>query len=409
MANQHYDLIVAGDAPGAQIAGILLGRKGMRILHLHGQGWPRPLLWNAPELLTDLLDTLQARHCLTPAIPLQVYSENSCIEIHGALPWQEELRRELPQDFTEAQKSLSQLEHWGKALQQCFTAIGGSPSASLGHKTAWKLTTLRVRLPHRQLRNNLSSWLDNQNLSAAGHRLLETLFNAVCLTPADKISLAEASLVWQQLLRPQTVAGGVLEKLLHQRLSDTGAALHPFSQLSAIQQLRSGLVQCQLGKNSVTGEHLFLAASPATKIPGWPLSGLGPAGPATWKLDQLSQTPSRLLAPRLLLNSPAGPCQVAIGQQQGQAEVYVRCPSDMAPSNWALKQAFLPGEFKSQCLHTGGQVQTATGPCGERGPIRVKKRIYLGCAERIYPNLGLCGEALTALTLSSLAGKGRKD
>ncbi len=412
MANQHYDLIIAGDAPGAQMAGILLARAGMRILHLHGQGWPRQLLWHNSELLDDLLDQLQARHCLTAPVPLQLHHQSTCIELHGAIPWQDELRRELPESYQQISERLNQLEDWGKTIQGCLRRSGGSPAFNLRQRLAWRLIATRKGLPVGQLNGSLRAWLDDQTLQDEAGQLLAALFSAATLSNPDQLSLAEAALVWAQLQSRQTVAGSVLENLLSQRLTDNGATRRPFILLNGIQSIRSGVIQCQLGKETVQTERLFLAASPTAKIPGWPATALLPTGSPLWKLEKLSQSPSRLLAPRLLVSSSSGAFQLAIGHKQSQPEVYLRCSIDIDPAiDLADKLRELLGnlDFALPAQIPGSAISAGSGSFREQGAIALGKGLYLACANQLYPNLGLLGEALLATTLSQLKPKGRKS
>ncbi|ORJ63289.1 hypothetical protein [Geothermobacter hydrogeniphilus] len=405
MANQHYDLIIAGDAPGARIAGILLGRRGLRVLHLHGRGWPQYLLRNSSILLDDLLDQLQARHCLTATVPIQLHFETTCIEIHGSSPWQDEIRRELPQSYPQIIALLDQLQRWGQTLQHTLREIGGSPVFNLRHKVRWPLACRRKGLPGGLLRQSFADWCARQPICAEGRQLCRSLLAAVCLIPATNLSLAEAALAWDQLLGRQSVAGAVLDKLLEQRLADTGATRRPLEQLSGLNSLRSGTVQCHLGAETVSCDRLLLAARPTPPVPGWPESQ---GGPALWELQRPTTQPSKLLAPRLLIHSPAAAFQLALGRNQNRPEIYLRCPAEIDPAtDLAVELSCLfPGDQPAFNRLQNGQAPASSGPCGERGALRPARALYQACAEQLYPALGLLGEALVALTLTGMKKKG---
>ncbi|PNU20944.1 hypothetical protein C2E25_04980 [Geothermobacter hydrogeniphilus] len=406
MAHQHYDLIIAGDAPGARIDGILLGRRGLRVLHLHGRGQPKYLLGYNSHMLDALLDQLQARNCLTTAVPVQLHIGTTCIEIHGSTPWQDEIRREHPQSYSRIIALLDQLQQWGSTLQHALIEIGGSPALNLRRRTRWALACRSKGLPGSLLRQPFADWCSRQTLDAEGRHLCESLLASICLIPAADLSLAEAALAWAQVLGRQSVAGAVLDKLLDQRLIDAGATRRPLEQLTDLRPLRSGVVQCRLGSETVSCDQLLLAARPTTPVPGWPEAL---AGPALWELGTPSPEPSKLLAPRLLLHSPAGAFQLALGRNRNQPEIYLRCPSNLDPEeqlSTELHALFPSARLTFKRLQSGGTAPAAGGACGERGSIRPGKGLYQACAEQLYPALGLLGEALVALTLTGMKRKG---
>jgi len=411
LASQHYDLIIAGDAPGARMAGIFLARRGRRVLHLHGQGWPGYLLWNSSDLLDGLLERLQARNCLTAAVPTQLHFASSCIEFHGSFPWQEEIRRELPESYADLIPLLATLESWGHLLQENLHGTGGSPSLSIRRKVRWAYRCRCKGLSGGTLSQSFAAWARGKSLPESACQTLAALFGSTSLLPPDKLTVAEAALSWAQLLHPQSVSAPMLDKLLSQRLEDANATRKPLDGLSHIQVSRSGTIECQIGTETLSSEMVLLAAPPSLSLPGGMTPEKKHATPGLWQVETDCAKPARLLAPRLLVQAEEGYFQLALGQNRNQAEIRLRSTTDsQIPMSGSPELTPLFGPQPAlHHLQGGGTIEPAEGSWGERPPVKLGKGLYQACAESLYPGLGLLGEALTALTFSGLDRKGREE
>lgn len=402
MATQHYHLIIVGDAPAGRLAGILLGRKGSRVLHLTGFGWPTYLLWQNSQLLEKLLDNLQARSCLTTPLPIQFHQQNLCCEIHGATPFSDEVRRELPDCYRQILDLLEQLSEWGSLLQKSLYQLGTSPATGWRAGLTWQLTTIRNGIRATCRKQTLARWLSSQDISARAQTFINGLISSCSLDLAERLSLTEAALIWSQLSNRHMIAPAALDSLLGQRLTDTGADTKPAFNLSAVAPGTNQTLACTLGKQQVTCDALVIAGQPGWVIDGWPSGPQDSARPAVWHLDQFAGAASRLLAPRLLVDSEAGSFQVGIGQRDGDSDIYVRTGLDLSETTELtaeIARLFPFASFLPMLKETGTPGGKRLGPCGEQTPFQPVKNIFLGAGAIYSPTLGPLGEVITAMSL----------
>ncbi len=96
MSQRHYQVIIIGDSLAARLAGVLLGRHGVRVLAFQKNSLPTGPWFPSSLLLDRILDSLGGRTCYTAPMPFQVIGRRSRVEINGASPLEEEFRREFP-------------------------------------------------------------------------------------------------------------------------------------------------------------------------------------------------------------------------------------------------------------------------------------------------------------------------
>lgn len=402
MATQHYNLIIVGDAPAGRLAGILLGREGSRVLHLTGFGWPTYLLWQSSQLFELLLDRLQARTCLTTPLPVQFHQQQLCCEIHGANLWSDEVRRERPDCYQQILGLLDQLSKWGALLQESLYQMGTSPGSSWKNNLSWKLTTIRNGIPGACRKLTLAAWLKSQDVPISARTFISGLLTSCSLDLEDRLSLAEAALLWSQLTNRHMIAPAALNSILSQRLTDTGSETRSAFDLSAIAQGPNQTVTCTVGKQTFTSDALVVSGQSGWMIDGWPAEPQQASRPAVWQLDQFAGSASRLLAPRLLVDSNAGSFQVGIGQRDGQPNIYVRTGLDLTETTELTAEVarlFPFAEFLPMLKETGTFGGERIGPCGEQVNFQPEKNIFVGAGAIFYPTLGPLGEVITAMSL----------
>ncbi|GAB4184842.1 MAG: hypothetical protein Kow00100_25070 [Geothermobacteraceae bacterium] len=409
MKGQHYDLALVGDAPGGRIAAILAARAGLRVLHLTGFGWPSELFWFSSPLCEHLLDRIDARTCLIPALPVQFRRDELCIQFHGETTLRDELRRELPERASALEKSIETFAEHGRQLQQLVMDRQLAPTVGPVSRLRWKIACLGRGLPTRSWQS-FDSRLKSVGLDEVGSGLLADLAATVCLREPNILDTNTAALALSQLLDGHQVAPTVLEGLLSRRLMDAGADSRSAFDLTAIHSERQGFRIC-FGETVARAESVALAGAPGWIIDGLPASDLQYPRPALWHLAGLTDGISRILAPRILLAGTAGPIQVVIGRDENETRVRLRTGFGLSETVELRSQTdilFPFVDYTPVLRETALPFLPNAGPLGLQGRNVLRGGVRVAAGHLLYPGLGMTGEALAALSLLRQLGLAQK-
>ncbi len=212
--SQHYDIAIIGSNPAARIAGFLLARQGARVANLC-DATPLDCGWLLPSLhLEQLLGLLGGKSEHAPPPRLQVISERYRLEINGSYSLETEIGREFPEARAEVQALLNQLAVTGRQLEEKLIRGKGLPLYHRG------LFPRGPRIDPSSLPSRLNE------LPCPDQRdLFSALFSGLTLAAPHQVSLAEAGLLWNALMRPFSVTADALDLLLARRFEAAGGTL----------------------------------------------------------------------------------------------------------------------------------------------------------------------------------------
>lgn len=400
MQGQHYDLALLGDAPGGRIAAILAARAGLRVLHLTGFGWPGELLWCSSELFENLLDSINGRSCLIPALPIQFRSDSLCVQLHGETTLADELHRELPDSAAVIQGAVRGLMDRGQQLQRLIADKRLVPGHHIGAWASWTLGCLGRGLSlkgGKSLVGNLKSALPDEPAKA----FVADLLSCTCLREVAGMDLDTAALTCAQLFDPHQVAPAVLDGLLHRRLKDAGADCHNAFELRGLHWERKRY-RLDFGSSRAYAATVALAGNP-----GWMIEGVMPPPlknprPAVWELTDFTGHISRILPPKILSVGSFAPVQVVIGRDETRLRIRLQTgfgPSETFELQSQLAPLFPFAEFTPVLQETALPLTGPTGALGLVGRVKLRSGLFVAAGHLLYPGLGMTGEALAAFHL----------
>ena len=268
MKQRYYDAIILGDSLASQTAAALLVKGGCRILTFRLRT-ERPAALSlgpvpASRPIERLLEVLGARSCLAQAPSLQVVTSESRLEIGGEHSIEDELHREFGADALQTTTQLKSLQQLGEKLETLLLTSGGLPVSNGGNG----LRFFRNAFLGRALRGSgqtLERFL--APLPTAPRKALTALFAGLALIPADRLSVAEAALLWTGALCGKTVAVADFAKLLQQRYEQFHGAEEDLAAIQGASRDRHKLIDLQLKKGRQCGGAWYLLGSPSGMHP----------------------------------------------------------------------------------------------------------------------------------------------
>jgi hypothetical protein len=257
---QHYDVIILGGGLSSRVAAALLAKDGKRVRAF--RDIPRPFPgWFMPSLhLERLLQNLDGRSCITAPIPFQLLTENSRLDFHGPLAFEEELRREFPKSHELLDGKLRILRELGERLEQLIWAAGGLPIVGWGSRWRFFHKRLRLGISARQLNRPLAVHFATLP-EAAAQCAVGALFSGLSLTPFARLSIAEGALLWSSVCRAEGVSRSGLEELLRRRFEQHHGEEGALAQVAALQGENSRFAVILKDGQRLTADH-FLLGSP---------------------------------------------------------------------------------------------------------------------------------------------------
>jgi hypothetical protein len=418
---QHYDVIVVGGGLASRVAAPLLAKAGKRVLAFREP--PRPFPgWFMPSLhLERLLQRLDGRSCITAPVPFQVLTRQSRLDIHGPVPFEEELRREFPAGCALLESRLQALRTLGESLEEMVWSAGGLPV--LGWKSRWRFFSRRLRhglrasALRRPLTSHFASLPDQHALTA-----MEALFAGLSLTPFDRLSVAEGALLWSCVCRAEGVSRSGLEELLRRRYGQYHGEEGDLSQVVALQMSKgSPALMLKSGQQLTAGHFLLGSPDVLARFPkDWAQRAPRQPVPVRLSTTAIEGGISPLLSSQVILGDSDPVLRLLFAASGERSTVLVDQAADAAPVRTELHRRLteiLP--FTTFALEGGGEEPVIDQGGGKQGstpfpgiqPLLLKENLLYLNGGDICPSLGTLGEVMIGLTVARhLAGEdaGRK-
>ena len=424
MKQRYFDVILLSDSLASRTAGALLAKGGCRVLTFRPRQAPSSPLPLGPlpasRVLERLLEILGARSCLAPAPPLQVVTGETRLEIHGSQPLGEELHREFGAEAPQVAACLSRLQQIGETLENLLLEAG-LPVQGAGNRLRFLLRRLQKGLI-RGLGEPLETFLSE--LPPAPRLALTTLLAGLALTPAARLSVAEAALLWVGALSGKAVAVPEFEKLLLQRYQQFHGGEEDLAAIQTAARDGRRLGDLTLLKGRQCGAARYLLGSPAAMAAlgdGLSKAQRPPASAYQAFTSPLAGLLSPMLDPVIFPESPF-PLRFSLAHAKGHTIGVLDFPAsaDAAqtpPEEAELRRPLAPlipfGDFTIEA--PASEVLLPVAQRGGRGPFP-----NLGRSWRLSPNLLIChgssaapalgptGEILTGMTVAKVLLKALK-
>jgi len=423
---RYYDVVILGDSLASQIAGALLVKGGCRVLTFRPpESRPAPLTLSPIPVsrpVEKLLDLLGGRNCVAQMPPYHVVTRESRFEIAGGNPLDDELSREFGADALLAAAQLKKLQHIGEKLELLILKNGGLPVSGAGNRLRFSRDTLLGGLL-KGTGQSLERFF--APLPPSSRNALTVLFAGLTLTPGDRLSVAEAALLWTGILRGKAVATPDFVKLLSQRYEQFHGGDETLSTIRDVEYDKHKLTDLQLKKGRQCSGAWYLLGSPNGIRPIEKALASQNATPERTTYQLLTSTLDGPLSPMLCpVNLPESPFPVRFslahshGSQIGVLDL--RTGNDAAgtlPEHAELKRILDPllpfGEYTFEppleepnlpLRHHRG---TRLFP-NIRGDWRLLSNLLACHGASTAPVLGSTGEILTGMTLANALLKNLK-
>lgn len=417
MQQRHYDIIILGDSLAARLAGALLAKTGKRLLTF-GNSAPQSTAWLYNSIfLSHTLDQLGGRKGLSDTPRMQIMDGQTRLELHGRHSLEDELRREFPSCHQQLSRLLESLKSQGSTLEQQLWDGGGLPVFDFSGRLQFRKQLFLNRTPYRPLRHPLyHAWRGIQD--PAARTWLTTLFTGLSLQPAERLTLAEGALLWNDLRQPLGIGASALNDLLAQRYGQFHGLMEPLTAVESVNL--DGNIQLKKGR-SCSADILLLGDMSALplfadmdkkRVKGMP-------APRRWKTSALRNPPSPLLAPQIILGGnpvlrltlnppPSGALCSAEAQDpdqerpNGQTEIRSRLTALFPFSSIEVT------ELPSKTIQQGNQIPWATVGTfpGKHQNLKLQKNLYICSGTEALPHLETSREILCGVAVAKyLLGK----
>lgn len=413
MSTSHFDILVLGSSPAARMAAALCAKGGRKVLLLDSDQTPPPPPWCHASLhLERLLETLGGRACLRPTLPFQVHADNSRLTFHGRQSLANELLRECSQEQPQILRLLEGLQRQGKMLEELLLRCHGLPLTGPRSRLRFLWQQLRRGQFPGQLNKPFSQTLSP--LGKTGRAILETLFGGLALTSIQKLTTAEAALLWHCASRIEALDWAPFSELLRKRFEQFHGKTELAKDLRQVQRRKDHRFEFSLkGHPTATAARLLLGdVKLADKLPAEMVALLAepPEQQRFSAMLSLGQ-PSALLAPGVLLDHPHG-LRMALPANPGKPISIETGSSPASETTELLSRAKTALPFtelavvatgttaKHQNHGSASKVRRQPFP-GVRGPIILAPGLLYCDGHGLLPHLGLPGEAILGTTVAN--------
>lgn len=413
MSQKYFDVIVIGDSLAARIAGALLAKGGCRVLTFQEPSeFPPPWL-HASLHLERLLERLDGRSCFAPPEPFQILTADSRLELLQPSTLEGELRREFGDGYEQVSGLLNHLQNLGRRIEETLLESGGLPLLGMASRLRFARRGLRRGLTRRALRAPLGNTLAGLRHEPA-RRAMNTLFAGLSLTPLDRLTVAEAALLWNSAVRAEGVSPARLAELLTRRYGQFNGQTEKLSGLQSLQSEGSRLSGAVLKEGGRCGARYFLIGSPA----GWNLlrkplriAFRSHFSRLRFRTSPLSGGISPLFADRVIPEA-SFPVRLGFSSSGEETVAAVECTTGSPPPEKLedtlgniLKPLFpfasyrleSSGEPESIPDRSGGARQSFPGATSS---LRLQKNLFVCHGSGVLPSLGATGEVITGLTIA---------
>lgn len=416
MSQSHFDVIILGASLASRVTGTLLARGGCRVLTFDEPADRAPGWLHSSLHLERLLERLDGRACLTSPSPFQVLTADSRLEFAHPEAVLSELRREFPADHSTAAGLLCDLRNLGQRLEEALWDSGGLPLSGPASRVRFFKQRLRRRLGRASLTQPLGRRLDGLQ-QASARTALVALFAGLALTSADRLSVAEAALLWNSAVRGQGVSSSALDDLLLHRYRQFHGQTEKLCRLQALQTEGNRLAGATLKGGGRCRASFFLIGSPEDRH--LTARHLSPAAPPVRRSLRFTTSLPRdavspLLAERVIVGGEL-PVRLTFSDSGEETVCWVDCAAgDLATATCVAKlqrilAPVLPfATFRLEpCSPERPEPETApSGPPakgfpGARGSVRVRDNLLTCHGDGILPSLGTVGEVVTGITVAN--------
>jgi hypothetical protein len=216
MSSKHYDIAIIGESLSARIAAALFAKQGSKVLFLRHREATASTWFHSSLFLEKLLGTLGGRSCFMAQTPIQVFSPKVRVTLHNDIPLDGEFCREFGQDGPAVTQWLETLRVQGVQLEELFWKNGGLPWPSCKAKVHFKLLCMRRNINWAQFDAPVTKSLGQ--LSSTARTFVTDLLQGLSLMSINRLSRAQAALLWAQAKRPENIKGADFSALLSKRI-----------------------------------------------------------------------------------------------------------------------------------------------------------------------------------------------
>lgn len=410
MSTSHFDILVLGSSPAARMASALCAKGGRKVLLLDSDPTPPPAPWCHASLhLERLLETLGGRACLRPTPAFQVHAGSTRLTLHGRQTLAAELVRECRQQQPQMLRLLEGLQQQGQQLEEILWRCQGLPLTGWRSRLRFRWQLLRRGKSFGQLCRPLATVL--KPLGATAGLTLETLFSGLALASADKLTVAEAALLWHCASRIESLDWEPFTQLLEKRFEQFHGKTEPANDLKQIKRRSDRRFELSFKNHpTATASWVLLGDSEvAAKLPAeiWAPGSKEPLQQRYSALLSLGQ-PSSLLAPGILIDQPGG-LRLSLPAEAG-APLWIEAgggPTGVTDQLLARLETVLPfTELALVPATTTTAINTSKARRypfpGARGCINLVSGLLYCDAQGMLPHLGLPGEAILGTTVANL-------
>ncbi len=399
MNQNYFDAVVLGESLAGRIAAALLARRGCRLLLLRPAAAAPSLSWCFSSLLLErILDQLDGRAVLTQPQRFQFLGEGVRLDFHGRHPLAEELRREVPRDAEAIQAACGDLAGLGDKLAELFWDCGGLPLGGAQARWRFRARSLRRGLTPGRLDESLADRLEEYDSAAAA--FLGGLLPALALISAERLTLAEAALLWHGAMRATGASPAGLDELLRHRYQQFHGEE---DDLAPLESLTPGSHQPTRlhfkGGKQVATACLVIADAAATSValPGLPARAAASRPAPIFLGDKVSP----LLADQVLLGG-SPPLRLSFAGPADQRQLTVESAGE-------LPAAELAGRLRTLCpfAELGDPVAADVAPAVPQPGLHAALQRatpaagLFHCSAAVLPNLGSVGEVLVGLSVAT--------
>ncbi len=316
MSNKHYDIAIIGGSLSARIAAALLAKQGSSVLFLRYREATASEWFHSSLFLEKLLGTLGGRSCFVAQKPIQVISRKARVTLNNDISLDMELGREFGKDGPAVARWLEELRVQGVQLENLFWDNGGLPWPSLKTTASFKLLSLRRKVSWADLDAPLADSL--REIPPSAIEFVTDLLQGLALEKADRLSRAQAALLWSQATRPENLVEPDFSQLLAKRFTQFHGAKADLDDLEVINydgsRWTGGRTRCG---GQFTARHFLLGDTRWVDRfkPGRVAELARPQGVSKMTTSPLTGQLSPLLASRLICGGEA-PLRLAIEEYE---------------------------------------------------------------------------------------------
>lgn len=416
-ASHHYQVIILGDCLASRIAGVILAKRGCRVLTLQGQRPTGHPWFQSSFHLEQLLESLGGRACFTPPTPFQVITEESRLEINGSSPLDEELRREFPASHREVLTALARFDLLGEELEKVLWRCGGLPLFGVGSRLKFTTRRLFSGLRVKGMMRPLSEVLLPFAGDPAGVAL-NALFAGLAMAPPEELTVAEGALLWSNAIRSRDVSPSGLDDLLGHRYEQFHGEIGDLTQVQSLDFAGNTLRSAILRSGArCSADHFIIGSPEALPLLPEKLRNKVSVSPRrrTQFLTALDDSlVSPLIAPRVIL-AGAPPLRLTLTAREAQVHCSIDLPWQADAADEAsvkeivrrLSPRLFPfGRYTLQASQPLAAEQSGPQKRGARflgasNGMRLRGNLLLCHGPGILPSLAATGEVLAGFSAAS--------